>query len=133
MAFDNIKARWRGDSLRIRWLNGGGSVLLVFAGADVHAAAAAQKCNPPRPNLEYADWRRDCDGMLQMLFSTNNPYRLPYGEFIRMYWQMYEVVYHPERHPGLAGSRCAPEGSGFMNPSGHAQICRGGRWQVAGN
>jgi hypothetical protein len=93
---------------------------------------AANRCNPPRPNLEYPAWRRDCEGMLQMLFRTNNPYGLPYSEFVRMYWQMYEVTYYPERHPSLIGSACSPEGSGYMNPSGHAQLCRNGRWTVKG-
>jgi hypothetical protein len=111
------------------------AVVLAFgclAVSSTSAAPAAQQCNPPRPNLEYPEWRRDCDGMLQMLYRTNNPYRLPYTEFVRMYWQMYEVAFHPERHPSLIGSRCAPEGSGFMNPSGHAQLCVGGRWRVKG-
>jgi hypothetical protein len=95
-------------------------------------APAVNRCNPPRANLNYPAWRRDCEGMLQTLYRTNNPYRLPYPEFVRMYWQMYEVVYYPERHPGLIGSACSPEGSGYMNPSGHAQLCRNGRWTVKG-
>jgi hypothetical protein len=105
---------------------------VVAFGCLVASPVMAASCNPPRPNMEYPEWRRDCDGMLQMLYSTNNPYGLPYGEFVRMYWQMYEVAYHPERHPGLVGSPCSPEGSGFMNPSGHAQLCVGGRWRVKG-
>ena len=112
-----------------------GAIALACAGLAAPAAAVPgnPQCNPPRPNLEYPAWRRDCEGMLQMLYRTNNPYGLPYGEFVRMYWQMYEVAYHPERHPGLPGSPCSPEGSGTMNPSGHAQICVQGRWRVGSN
>lgn len=97
------------------------------------APAATQQCNPPRPNLEYPAWYRDCAAMLQYLHRTQNPYGMPYTEYVRMLWQMYEVRYYPGRHPSLVGSQCSPEGSGYMNQSGHAQICRGGRWTVMGN
>lgn len=106
--------------------------IAMFAASQPVSARGGGQCNPPRPNLEYAAWRRDCEAMLQYLHRTTNPYRLPYGEFVRMYWQMYEVTYHPERHPGLVGSPCTPEGAGFVNSSGHTQICRGGRWRVGG-
>jgi hypothetical protein len=68
--------------------------------------------------------------VLQARWHDSNPYRLPYGEYERMLWQMYDVNYHPERYPSLIGSACSPEGSGQMNQSGHGQICRGGRWTV---
>ena len=45
---------------------------------------------------------------------TSNPYGLPYGECVRMYWQMYGVADHPGRHPGLVGSPCSPDGAGFV-------------------
>jgi hypothetical protein len=95
-------------------------------------AQAATRCNPPPPNLEYPVWYRECQDVLQARFRDSNTYRLPYTEFVRMVWQMYEVRSHPERHPGLPGSPCSPEGSGYMNPSGHAQLCVGGRWRVKG-
>lgn len=111
---------------------------LAIAGTAMLTAsqpASAQRggrCNPPRPNLDYNSWYRDCEGVLQARFRDSNAYGLPYSEFVRMIWQMYEVQYHPERHPGLVGSPCSPEGSGYVNQSGHRQICRGGRWQVMG-
>jgi hypothetical protein len=95
------------------------------------AAAGNAQCNPPRPNLDYPAWYRDCQGVLQARHRDSNPYGLPYGEFVRMIWQMYDLRYHPGRYPSLAGSACSPEGSGYMNPSGHAQICRQGRWTVS--
>jgi hypothetical protein len=96
------------------------------------AQPQTQRCNPPRPNLEYRAWYAECESMLQYLHRTQNPYGLPYTEYVRMLWQMYEVRYYPDRHPSLVGSQCSPEGSGYMNQSGHAQICRGGRWTVGG-
>lgn len=103
-----------------------------FVAAPAVAAPAARQCNPPRPNLEYPAWYRECEGVLQARFRDSNPYQLPYTEFVRMIWQMYEVRYFPGRHPGLVGSQCSPEGSGYMNQSGHAQLCRNGRWTVKG-
>jgi hypothetical protein len=94
------------------------------------AAPAKAQCNPPAPRLTYPAWVRECAGVVQARWRDSNPYRMPYGEYERMLWQMYDVHYHPERYPGLIGSACSPEGSGYMNPSGHAQICRGGRWTV---
>lgn len=91
------------------------------------------RCNPPPGYLQYDAWYRECEQVLQARFRDSNPYGLPYSEFVRMVWQMYEVIYFPGRHPTLMGQPCSPEGSGYMNPSGHAQICRGGRWQVYGN
>jgi len=105
----------------------------VVAVACLCASPALAQCNPPPPNLEYAAWYRNCESVLQARWRDSNPYGLPYREYVRMLWQMYEVRYHPERHPGLVGSACSPEGSGFMNASGHAQICRNGRWTVGGN
>ena len=105
---------------------------VVAFGCFVAAPAAAAPCNPPRPNLEYPAWYRECQGVLQARFRDSNPYQLPYTEFVRMIWQMYEVRYFPGRHPGLVGSQCSPEGSGTMNQSGHAQLCRNGRWTVKG-
>lgn len=102
----------------------------VFALFTSAQPAAAAGCNPPTPNLEYRAWYQECQGVLQARFRDSNPYGLPYSEYVRMLWQMYEVRYHPERHPGLIGSVCSPEGSGYMNQSGHAQICRNGRWTV---
>ncbi|MCC7227954.1 MAG: hypothetical protein IT507_14820 [Burkholderiaceae bacterium] len=92
--------------------------------------ASAKGCNPPAPRLEYPAWVRECAGVVQARWHDSNPYGLPYGEYERMLWQMYDVNYHPERYPSLIGSACSPEGSGQMNQSGHGQICRGGRWTV---
>jgi hypothetical protein len=109
-----------------------GAVLasLGFAGQARAQRSGATQCNPPRPNLEYPAWYRECQGVLQARFRDSNPYQLPYAEFVRMVWQMYEVRYRPGRYPNLPGSPCSPEGSGYMNPSGHAQICTRGRWRV---
>ncbi len=117
-------------------MNGAGIRTVVKAAAMALgcflASPALAGCNPPPGNLEYPAWYRECQGVLQARFCDSNPYGLPYTEYVRMIWQMYEVRNHPERHPSLIGSACSPEGSGYMNPSGHAQICTRGRWQFKG-
>jgi hypothetical protein len=109
-----------------------GAILALGIAGQASAQRAAPRCNPPRPNLAYAVWRSDCEGVLQARWRDANPYRLPYTEYVRMIWQMYDVQYNPDRYPGLPGSRCSPEGSGYMNPSGYPQICRQGRWRIGG-
>ena len=109
-----------------------------IATADVTAeqtgpAQANTGCNPPPLGMGYNQWFQMCEAMLENMHQTQNPYRIVYPEYVRMMWQMYDLQSHPENYPNLAGSACSPEGSGFMNPSGHAQICRGGRWTVGSN
>lgn len=94
---------------------------------------AQSQCNPPPCGYDQQQWYRQCEPMLQYLWRNQNPYGIVYSEFVRMYWQMYEVACVPGSHPLLPGQPCSPEGSGYMNPSGHAQICRGGRWTVGGS
>ena len=95
------------------------------------AGEARAGYKPPPQRLERPAWFRQCAGVLQARFRESNPYRLPYPAYEWMLWQVYDVIYHPERYPGLPGSRCAPEGSGYKNPSGYAQICKNGRWTVS--
>jgi hypothetical protein len=111
-----------------------GVLALALGGQETsarRAAPAASRCNPPAPRLEYTVWYSACEGVLQARFRDSNPYRLPYTEYVRMLWQVYDVRYHLERYPGLPGSQCWPEGSGYMNPSGHPLYCVNGKWSVS--
>jgi hypothetical protein len=96
------------------------------------ARSTGSQCNPPPCGYGQQQWYRQCEQMLQYLWRNQNPNQIIYSEFVRMYWQMYEVACVPGSHPLLPGQPCSPEGSGYMNQSGHAQICRGGRWTVGG-